>query len=82
MKHGSLARRGLLMAALSLTAMAGIDATVGPAFAAGAKDWPTRPVKLIVPAKPGGGTDAVVRILATKLETVAGRPFAIVNQPT
>ncbi|MBN8190392.1 tripartite tricarboxylate transporter substrate binding protein [Salipiger thiooxidans] len=70
------------MAALSLAAMAGIDATVGPAFAAGAKDWPTRPVKLIVPAKPGGGTDAVVRILATKLETVAGRPFAIVNQPT
>lgn len=82
MKHGLMARRGLLKAALSLTAIAGINASAVPAFAADAKDWPTRPVKLVVPAKPGGGTDAVARILATKLEEAAGRAFAIVNQPT
>ncbi len=81
MKTTSLARRGFLVAATSFTAAA-LSGTAGIALAAGAEDWPTRPIKLIVPAKPGGGTDAVARVLSTKLEEVGGKAFAIVNQPT
>jgi tripartite-type tricarboxylate transporter receptor subunit TctC len=82
MKSTTLTRRRFLAAAASLAAAIGISSTAGTTLAAGAEDWPTRPVKLIVPAKPGGGTDVVARVLATKLEEVAGKPFAIVNQPT
>jgi tripartite-type tricarboxylate transporter receptor subunit TctC len=82
MKTTSLARRGFLVAAASFTAATALSGTAGSALAAGAGDWPKRPIKLIVPAKPGGGTDAVARVLSTKLEAVGSKAFAVVNQPT
>ncbi|MDH4395006.1 MAG: tripartite tricarboxylate transporter substrate binding protein [Limnobacter sp.] len=44
-------------------------------------DYPTRPVKLVVPYPPGGGTDAVARILSDKLATKLGQPFIVDNKP-
>lgn len=39
--------------------------------------WPTKPVRLIVPFPPGGGTDAFARPLAARLSLLLGQQFII-----
>ncbi|GAB3764701.1 tripartite tricarboxylate transporter substrate binding protein [Ramlibacter monticola] len=51
------------------------------ALAAAQDNWPTRPVKIIVPFSPGGGGDAVVRIISDKLGERLGQPVVIENRP-
>lgn len=51
-----------------------------PAAAAPAQEWPTKPVRVIVPFPPGGGTDTVARPLAAKLSQLAGQQFVIDNR--
>ena len=48
--------------------------------AALAQDYPTRPVKIVVPFPPGGGTDALTRVVAKGLEQRLGQPFIIENR--
>src|SRR6476620_8029387 len=43
--------------------------------------WPTKPIKLVVPFPPGGGTDFVARLIAEKLTTQAGWVIVIDNKP-
>ena len=52
-------------------------------LAAGAAcaQWPTRPVKLIVPSSAGGGTDFYARILAQALGDALRQPFVVENLP-
>ncbi len=45
-----------------------------------AQEWPTRPVRVIVPFPPGGGTDTVARPLTAKLSQLAGQTFVIDNR--
>jgi tripartite-type tricarboxylate transporter receptor subunit TctC len=42
--------------------------------------WPNRPVQMICPWAAGGGTDAVLRIIASLLEKELGQPFNVVNR--
>jgi tripartite-type tricarboxylate transporter receptor subunit TctC len=44
-----------------------------------AADYPTKPVKLIVPAKAGGALDTVTRTVAAAMERKLGTPFPVVN---
>jgi tripartite-type tricarboxylate transporter receptor subunit TctC len=48
--------------------------------ALGQARWPNRPVQMICPWAAGGGTDAVVRIVAQLLERELGQPFNVVNR--
>ena len=43
--------------------------------------WPTKPVRIMVGASPGGGTDIIARMLAEKYQAAFGQPFVIENRP-
>jgi tripartite-type tricarboxylate transporter receptor subunit TctC len=49
--------------------------------AAGAADYPTRPVTLAVAFPPGGASDVLARLLGRKLDQILGQPFVIDNRP-
>lgn len=46
-----------------------------------AQGYPTKPVKIIVPFSPGGGNDALGRIIATKFSELTGQQFIVDNRP-
>ena len=45
-----------------------------------AQDWPTRPLKIIVPYAAGGNTDAIARLLAPRLAEVLGQAVTVENK--
>lgn len=68
-------------ARLWLLLAAGILACSPPAASAQAAWKPERPVTLIVPYSPGGGTDAMTRAVAGELRRVWGQPVIVENAP-
>jgi len=68
--------------ALALSALAAIiPAGVAAQATESADNWPSRPVRIVVPFAAGGSTDVVARLLADKLATEFKQPFVIDNKP-
>ena len=44
-------------------------------------DYPSRPVRIIVPSPPAGGTDIVARVLASHFTNALGQQFYVENKP-
>ncbi len=59
----------------------GVLALAGPAGPAGAESYPARPVEIVVPFVPGGGTDLIARATADYLGRKWGQPLLVVNKP-
>ncbi|MBP0443398.1 tripartite tricarboxylate transporter substrate binding protein [Roseomonas sp. SSH11] len=66
-----IARRPLLGAGLALP-------FIRPAHAQ--SEWPSRPVRIIVPYPPAGSTDVLTRIIAERLQARLGQNFVIENR--
>ena len=67
-----LLRHVLAFTFIGLLALSG----AGPAAA---QNWPTRPVTMVVPFPPGGGTDVLGRIVAQKLSETLGQQVIVEN---
>ena len=62
-------------------ALAGLAASAMTTPAHAQANWPSQPVKIIVPYPAGGSTDVLARILAEELKQKLGQPFVIENRP-
>ncbi|MEN9630630.1 MAG: hypothetical protein RJA10_3858 [Pseudomonadota bacterium] len=65
-----LVRRSLM--AVSLAALA---------LPAAAADWPTKPVRIVVPYAPGGSSDIIARALQQPLSEALKQPVIVENKP-
>ena len=71
-------RLSLLFAGFhALLAAAGLNA----AFAATGAEYPVRPIRIVVPFTPGGGTDIIARALGQHLSSAFGQNVIIDNRP-
>ncbi len=53
---------------------------LGACAAAHAQDWPSKPVRWIVPYPPGGGTDVIARIVQQRMSEALGQTMVIENR--
>jgi tripartite-type tricarboxylate transporter receptor subunit TctC len=72
-----LSRRESLIRTALFLAFAGAPATASAQQAA----YPAKPVKLVIPYPPGGGTDITGRAMAQKLSEFLGQSVVIENKP-
>ena len=73
--HGT--RRDILRAA---TATATASALALPLAALAQSTWPSKPVTLVVPFPPGGGTDTFARPLSAQFSKLTGKQLIIDNR--
>ena len=67
---------------MKLTRRAGLALLATPAIAqAQSGAWPNRPIRMIVPFGPGGGTDITMRLLAPRLAAILGQNVIVENRP-
>ncbi|MFT8243350.1 tripartite tricarboxylate transporter substrate binding protein [Roseomonas sp. BN140053] len=71
---------GSLLAPGLARAQSGSPAGSPPGSAAVPSGYPDKPVRIIVPSAPGGGTDIVARVLAERLSQAFNRQFVVENR--
>ena len=59
--------------------VAAFAATIAICSTAGAQNWPTRPITMIIPFAPGGGIDASGRIQAQRMGEILGQTIVVEN---
>ena len=84
LRHGASnawIRIGFKMKKLITTTLAAILAVTALAGVASAQtQWPTKPLRIIVPWPPGGSADTSVRHLQAPLQEILGQPVVIENK--
>jgi tripartite-type tricarboxylate transporter receptor subunit TctC len=68
------------MSRLSGICVIAILVAIAPSLCAAAEDYPSKPIRFLVPFPAGGGTDGMARILGTKLTEMWGQQIIIDNR--
>ncbi|RZL91927.1 MAG: tripartite tricarboxylate transporter substrate binding protein [Variovorax sp.] len=64
-----------------LGAIAIASVIAAPLAASAQTEFPSRPIKLVVPFAPGGASDAVARPVAQAMTSILGQPVVVENKP-
>jgi tripartite-type tricarboxylate transporter receptor subunit TctC len=75
MERNAMLSRRLLLASLSACSF------LGATTVSRAKDWPQRPVRIIMPFPAGGNADFIARVIAQRLNEALGQPFVLEYRP-
>src|SRR5450830_1240962 len=78
-KEENMAKRCFAMARLFLTSLA-VVASSG-VLAQSAADYPHKPIRVIVPFSPGGGSDVIARLVGARLSERLGQTVVVDNRP-
>jgi tripartite-type tricarboxylate transporter receptor subunit TctC len=54
---------------------------IGFSTLSSAENWPTKPIKVIVPYSPGSATDIIPRTIFAKVQEQLGQPIIVENRP-
>ncbi|MEJ7928742.1 tripartite tricarboxylate transporter substrate binding protein [Ramlibacter sp. AN1015] len=73
-----LSRRTLVRSLAALGLAAGTALSAGTAAAQ--QDWPSKPVRIVVPYGPGSSPDVIARIVAERLSPRLGQPVLVENR--
>ncbi len=76
MRHSSIATK---IRGLSLLVLGGLMGSLS--FAQASASWPNKSVTLVVTYPPGGGADAMARLLAPKMSEALGQSVVVENKP-
>ncbi len=74
-------RRGFLLSTLSLAGGSALLAGTAPAQAQDKSSFPNKPLRIVVPGAPGGGTDLLGRSLAIGMTKALGQQVIVDNKP-
>ena len=64
-----------------LLAALAVAATLPTTTVAQTSEYPSKPIKILVGASPGGTTDTMARAIATEMTTALGQPVIVENKP-
>ncbi len=68
-------QRWIRLIAFAATALAAVPP------AAAADEWPTKPIRMVVPYAAGGNTDVLARLIAQRLSSALGQSVIVDNRP-
>jgi tripartite-type tricarboxylate transporter receptor subunit TctC len=77
--RGSIKPTRSLARVAALAALAVIAPLASPL--AHAQDFPTKPIRIVVPLPPGGSNDVLARLLGQKMSEAFGQPVVVENKP-
>src|SRR5579864_1942815 len=69
-----------MRAVIGQCVLAGVALALG-LLAAQAQDYPSRPIRMIVPVPPGGGVDLAARLVGQKLDDILGQQIVMRTSP-